>query len=103
MPDEELRPFIDRAYLEIHQFAMFMPEEKSFPLRHMVQHDWLGSYGDFEGLELTLNRMSRRVFLRTDRAIELAKGVDALKEHYAQLEDQFDPLWQTLNAIKRPK
>lgn len=100
---EPLTPFIARVYSEVHQFALLMPEEKSLPLRHMQQKDWLACYGTWDGLESTLNRMSRRVFFRTGRPIELSPALDALKEHYSQLETVFPELWTKLIAIKRPK
>lgn len=87
--------FVDQPYLdyleEVYglsaQFAEKVDETQSKIIGRMISDNWLGSYTNFEGLELTFTRMSNRLRYRTGREIDLTPAVQDLRDSYEGFEN----------------
>jgi acyl carrier protein phosphodiesterase len=82
---EPLDRFTARCYAALRAHEPVLPERLRLALPHMVEHDWLGSYREVDGIALTLARLSRRV----RRENPLAGGAEELIRHYDALEADF--------------
>ncbi len=75
-------------------YATLWPQRGGFPERlqrilpWMRADDWLAGYADLGGVDASLRGMSRR-FRYPERAQPLARGIDDLTAHYAELERHF--------------
>jgi len=82
---EDLHGFIDRVYHTLRQHESVLPERLKNILPRLVGEDWLGSYRTLDGIDLTLNRISRR-FKRDNM---LHNSVEEIKSNYENLEYNF--------------
>ncbi|MGI0493307.1 ACP phosphodiesterase [Alkalinema pantanalense CENA528] len=89
---ESLREFIDRAYgvLLTHQAILPPLLQRAVPV--MVDQDWLYSYRDLAGVDLTLRRIARRF----KRETPLAQAIGELQSHYPALEEDFQAFFPLL-------
>lgn len=71
-----------------------LPEEVLGHLQRMRAENWLGSYRDAAGVQLTLARISRRF----RRPVELGGAVGELDRHYAGLRADFTEFFPELRA-----
>jgi acyl carrier protein phosphodiesterase len=62
-----------------------LPERLRAMIPVMIREDWLGSYQNLQGVELALNRLSKRI-TQGDR---LRGAVEEIKHHYLKLEADF--------------
>jgi acyl carrier protein phosphodiesterase len=81
----ELRLFTGQVYAALQQHQKQLPERLQRMLPFMMAEDWLGSYGRLEWIELTLQRMARRL----TKGQLLADGSTELQRNYAQFERDF--------------
>lgn len=58
---EPLNQFAKRAYLRLKSREEHFPERCKFMFGYMVRQDWLTSYARFEGIDLAMQRMERRI------------------------------------------
>lgn len=93
---EPCEAFIDRAHEALQDHAGLMPEPMRPIIERMITQRWLATYASFDGLRLTLGRMSGRLRERTGREIDLAGAVDDLQAHYHGLADDFDRFFPQL-------
>lgn len=82
---EDLSGFIDRVYLTLRQHESVLPERLKNVLPRLVGEDWLGSYKTLGGIDITLNRISRRI----KRDNMLHNSVGEIKSNYEALENNF--------------
>ena len=82
---EDLSGFINRIYLALRQHESILPERLKNVLPRLVGEDWLGSYRTLDGIDLTLNRISRR-FKRDNM---LHNSVEEIRNNYDMLENNF--------------
>ncbi|MBD2327514.1 DUF479 domain-containing protein [Alkalinema sp. FACHB-956] len=89
---ESLREFVDRAYdiLLTHQAILPPLLQRAVPV--MVDQDWLYSYRDLAGVDLTLRRIARRF----KRETPLAQAIEELQHHYPALEADFQAFFPIL-------
>jgi acyl carrier protein phosphodiesterase len=80
-----LHSFTTNVYAALGQHYEILPERLQRMLPFMRAEDWLGSYARLEWIELTLQRMARRL----RRSDPLASGVMELHHNYAQFEANF--------------
>lgn len=73
--------------------AMF-PEKSRHILKYMRMHNWLGAYASVEGIGIVMQGMSRR----TPFESRMETGAEALREHYADYEHDFDEFFPQLEA-----
>lgn len=87
---EPLEIYSQRIYSVIERNETLIPDVMVPMSRAMIRQDWLNSYADIEGIELTFNRMSRRADYMNpikDAGTELRKN----EEFYFQKFNVFFP------------
>jgi acyl carrier protein phosphodiesterase len=82
MPLDE---FVTEFFADVDACRAAIPESAYGIFRRMRSGGWLTSYGDVEGVRLTLNRMS----LRLRRPFDLGGAADELARHHGALEQDF--------------
>jgi len=75
--------YLAEVYELSADFSTRVDETQSKIIGRMISDNWLGSYTDFDGIELTFARMSNRLRYRTGREIDLTPAVDDLRASYA--------------------
>ncbi|MEJ1240675.1 ACP phosphodiesterase [Chryseolinea sp. T2] len=94
-----LTQYSTNTYAVLKSFDSILPHEVRQLLPYMTRQNWLLNYGNFDGLQQTLNGMSRRASheSRMDQSLaDLEENYDAFRAEF----DQFLPdLIQHCNAI----
>ncbi len=93
--DEPLARFADRAYRAFAHHATLLPPRALWVTRAMARDDWLGSYGDADGVRRALRGLSWRL----TRANPLASGHVELARDYRALEADFRDLLPDVRAF----
>ncbi len=88
--------FIDRAHHGLREHEALMPPPMRPIVRRMIDQQWLTTYDNFDGLHLTLRRMSARFAERLTRDIDLTRALPDLEAHYDDLADDFDQFFPAL-------
>jgi len=83
--EEPLRSFTERMYSIIIESAGILPPRTNHMIPYMMNHDWLGNYGNFEGLNRALTGMARRTPFHSN----METAADRLKEDYDFFEESF--------------
>lgn len=81
---EPLLPFILGCRDTVGRYRQLLPEPLARRLPELFS-SWLPSYGDIQGVDLVLKRMS----VRFKRQNPMADGAGELQRHYRGLEDDF--------------
>lgn len=93
---EPLPDFIARFYGALDYHRAILPADLAELAPRMTRQDWLGSYGELEGVEMAISRMSHRL----SRNGELLRdGLLDLRAHYAELCASFDLFFPELVAF----
>lgn len=92
---EPLDDFIARFYelLSRQALANALPPRLAQAVPYMVEQDWLGSYRDFVGVKVAIDRISTRLSRKPEL---LRDGVADLEEHYVELSRGFDAFFPEL-------
>jgi len=91
-PHEDLGSFISRTYRTLSNSPVETPPRLQRALPRMIREDWLGSYVNEAGIDLTLKRISRRV----SRANPLPEAASQLALHYEGLAADFAEFYPDL-------
>jgi len=83
--EQSLSEFTQQAYRNVLQQPELIPENARPVIRHMSEHDWLGSYAQLAHLHRALDNMARRL----RRENKLPGAVFELERDYAAFEDDF--------------
>lgn len=95
-----LASFTNKVYAALRQHHPLLPERLQKMLPYMMAEDWLGSYARVEWIELTLQRMARRL----RKGERLAGGAEELHRHYDRFEADFLMLFpELLDLVKTQK
>ncbi len=78
--------FVQRFYAALGRHESILPPKLVEVMPRMIAQDWLGSYLDFSGVEVAINRTSQRL---SRNGHLLREGLIDLRENYAVLEDGF--------------
>ena len=81
----DLGEFTREVYAAFDECRDHLPNHAYRILNQMRVSGWLESYGDVDGIRLTLARMSRRL----RRPFDLAGGTDQLEAYYSGLRADF--------------
>jgi acyl carrier protein phosphodiesterase len=84
--DEPLETFIADYYQMLIRRRGTLPARADIAASYMTDQDWLGSYRQFDGVRIALERISRRLSKHADR---LVASFDDLATNYAALTDGF--------------
>jgi acyl carrier protein phosphodiesterase len=93
MPLEE---FTQRFYRALLARRQLLPERAAFVASLMIEHDWLGSYRDFESVRIAVTRMSGRLSRNGDM---LRDSIHDLEQHYDELSRGFQLFFPELVAF----
>jgi acyl carrier protein phosphodiesterase len=88
--------FVGDFYRMLIQRRGTLPERLEIAAKYMTDQDWLGSYREFAGVQIALERMSRRLSKHGDR---LVACVADLEENYATLSAGFHDFFPQLQSF----
>jgi len=88
-----LRPFVEQVLCSLERVVSIAPPEAGTVLQRMREEDWLGGYGTIEGVELTLERISRRLSPRARSVLSPAGAAAHLRQRQDTLREAFDAIW----------
>jgi acyl carrier protein phosphodiesterase len=94
--DTPLPTFIARFYGVLERKAAILPANLARCAPYMIAQDWLGSYAEYAGMELTVRRISTRLSKNGDL---MRDGLADLRVHYAQLAAGFQVFFPELIAF----
>lgn len=89
---EPLHEFTARMYGLLMASFEILPPRTRHMLPHMVKHDWLLNYGNFEGLHLALSGMAHR----TPFMSMMETAADKLIDDYSYYQDSFEAFFPEL-------
>jgi len=92
--NEALDQFTKRNYTLLLNHKDIIPERASYLVYHMQKEDWLFNYQKIEGIQKTLDGMSRRT--KFDSGME--KATNNLIKDYTLLEDEFHMFFENIIA-----
>lgn len=87
--DEPLGAFTARIYAEIRSCPLALPPVARSVLDHLIEENWLGSYGSIAGIEDAFGRISERLSARVGREFSLAEASKDLAANFGDLSDDF--------------
>lgn len=91
--DRPASELIARFYRALQARRAILPERLQRMLPYMVEHDWLGSYREFAGVEIAVKRVSERL----SRNGELLRdGLEDVRKNYASLSAGFHEFFPDL-------
>jgi acyl carrier protein phosphodiesterase len=83
--DTELSGFIERVYSALTRYRRILPPKLQAVLPRMFKQNWLACYRTLEGVDITLNRIAKRIM----RENYLNGSIDEVMDNYQQLEINF--------------
>jgi acyl carrier protein phosphodiesterase len=83
--DKKLADFIARVYTILQEHASVLPQRFQSVLPRMLQQNWLACYRSLQGVEKTLERISRRIA----RDTHLNEAMQDIQNNYKNLERNF--------------
>lgn len=94
--DDDLGQFIARFYGALRTNADVLPARLAQMAPVMIEQDWLGSYRQYEGVEIAVRRISTRLSKNGD---QMRDGLNDLRANYAQIETGFHSFFPELIAF----
>lgn len=82
------------VYRALQQAEVPFPPRLAQMLPYMATGDWLSAYASLDGIARALQGLSRRL----SRPTQLARGIEDLREHYAELQSDFQDFFPLLQA-----
>jgi acyl carrier protein phosphodiesterase len=86
---------ISRFYQALAAHEAILPERLRQIAPRLIQQDWLGAYGELEGVELAVNRLSTRL---SRNGHLLREGLADVRTHYAAFARGFGDFFPDLIA-----
>ncbi|GGE73587.1 ACP phosphodiesterase [Streptosporangium jomthongense] len=83
--DADQDMFINSVYAELMDNENLMSPDMSRTTRHMVSHDWFGSYRDLDNVGYALDRVAARIRFRNS----FAGIIDEIRPIHSELEEHF--------------
>jgi acyl carrier protein phosphodiesterase len=95
---ESLEEFSQKIYRVLENNRLILPEKMQRLLPVMKAENWLVLYRDIRGIELTFNRLSRRV--KRENNLLLAR--EDLEQNYQEIESDFLAFFpQTIDYVRQ--
>jgi acyl carrier protein phosphodiesterase len=82
---EALDDFINRIYSIIKRYDPILPDAGRYMIPFMIEHNWLLSYGQKEGLQRSLRGISKRSRFHPP----LEDAMEVLNQYYEEFEQEF--------------
>jgi acyl carrier protein phosphodiesterase len=95
--DTALPEFIARVYDLLQEYQDIFPQRLKSALPRLISQNWLGTYLTLEGVEITLNRIAKRISRRNS----LEGSVSEIRSNYADLEKNFLAFFPDLVAYAK--
>lgn len=83
--DVDQNGFIQSVYAELQDNESLMSSGMSRAVRHMVSHDWFGSYRDLENIGYALDRVASRIRFENS----FAGIINEIRPLHSELEEHF--------------
>jgi acyl carrier protein phosphodiesterase len=83
--DIKLSAFISYVYETLQTYYEILPERLKYILPRMIKQNWLESYQTIDGVEITLNRISKRI----TKENSLKGSIEEIRLNYNALEKNF--------------
>jgi acyl carrier protein phosphodiesterase len=83
--DIDLPEFIANAYELLQKYQDIFPQRLKSVLPRLISQNWLGTYLTLEGVEITLNRIAKRL----SRKNSLEGSLSEIRSNYTDLETNF--------------
>jgi len=81
------------VYSVVKRNSHLIPEKSKGAVTHMIEEDWFKSYQSIDFIEMTLNRISRRI----SRENNLSLSISSLKDNYNFFQENFFQFWDEIN------
>lgn len=94
--DVDLNDFIADCYQILNDFKPILPAELIRILDLMTTENWLARYQSIEGIDLTLQGLSRRFERRNNIHVPLFDATQDLRVHFEAFEAHFLSFYPTL-------
>ena len=94
---QSLGSFTQEVYGLLERHFDSLPERLQQITPHLIREDWLMSYGSESGLELTFQRLARRI----KRDNQVANAVDDLRTNHLALSQDFGQFFPRLQVAVR--
>jgi acyl carrier protein phosphodiesterase len=91
--EEPLEHFNRNFYRMLISQREMLPANVQTVATYMVSQDWLGSYTEFDGVRIALQRISRRLSRNGERLVE---GIEDLERNYAEFSTGFHAFFPAL-------
>jgi acyl carrier protein phosphodiesterase len=92
--DIPLNEYIEQIYASFEPHRQQIPPRAFMVLEAMKKSDWIGHYGEIEGIEYALKRMEKRL----KRPFGLGEGIIELQNHYEEFHADFREFFPELRA-----
>lgn len=94
--EQQLGLFVQDFYRELLARKDLFPPNMEYAAPRMVEQDWLGSYVEFEGVKVALDRVSTRL---SRNGHLLRETVEDLNTHYDDIRDGFFEFFPELQTF----
>jgi len=92
-----LEAFAARVYRLLEEHFPLLPPGLQRVASRMIRHDWLVSYREIDTIGVVLERIAGRL----RRPLPLGRGIDDLRRHYAELEEDCEEFLAAARAFVR--
>lgn len=87
-----LEQFAQNTYATLKKNQALLPEKARFMLPYMIRDNWLVSYSYIEGVDRACKGIARRTKFKSN----MESAVVLLKQHYLELNEEFDLFFPAL-------
>ncbi|MBK1888271.1 MULTISPECIES: ACP phosphodiesterase [Marinobacter] len=87
--------FISNVYAELQNNENLMSPDMTKTARHLVSHDWFGSYRDLDNIGYALDRVAARIRFQNS----FAGIIDEIRPLHSELEDYFLSFFPDLQSF----
>lgn len=95
----ELSVFAEEFYLLLENNQHVLPRKISRVVPYMIEHNWLLSYANIEGLKSILKQMNHK----TKHETKLQKGVDIYLKYQDEFEEEFTYFFEDIRKFCKSK
>ena len=93
---EPLPVFSERVYEILRQYQELLPPPMQEAMGRMRRQNWFMAYATIEGIGLALEKLSVRIWHRSERVAQLDQAVADLRRHFTPLLEDFQVFFPEL-------
>ena len=83
--EKDFNSFRLDTYQILRKYFPLIPDKISNSVERWIQGDWLASYGNYEGIAFTLDKMRQRL----SRPEFLNHSIDSLRDFHSEMNEEF--------------